>query len=82
MILGHVTRGYCDAHRENQRRERQRDERDESLDGRNEDEGADDRDGEDDRVDILWKAAWSKTRPRRGSLEAVRAPYSWGRSCL
>ena len=59
MILGHVTRGYCDAHRENQRRG-DGDERDDSLDGRNEDEGADDRDGEDDRVDILWKAAWSE----------------------
>ena len=58
MILGHVTRGYCGRQREPT--PGRRDERGESLDGRNEDEGADDRDGEDDRVDILWKAAWSE----------------------
>lgn len=61
MILGHVTRAYGDTDRENQRRGDE-DERDETLDGRNEDESADD--GESDRAVVLWKAAWSEDSTR------------------
>ena len=81
MILGHVTRGYCDSDRENQRRATGMNVTSRSM-AETKTKARTTETAKTIESTFYGRLPGPKTRPRRGSLEAVRAPYSWGRSCL